>query len=388
MIPINDRYQFGEEIFSSSMGSLFLGNDVSLKRQVYLYRIDRKSKTSQDEYMRMVAGVSHVAHPNFFHILDMGSTPEVYAVMEKREGTHLSHMIQQEKFNLSFQEAVALVIQVGKAVQDALEERIRGYTITAENLWIYRNQVMVINYWSEGEKEHRGVLGLVHLLYQLLARTIAIPPHYEELELHIRENLNQLTPGEKGAILRIIRRAYNGQDSISSIILELSNLFQGPVSAEIPANRIPTEPPEPASETKKRSLTKPKASIAILFLLVALVGVLGKSYWKTEETVIAEPPPVITEVPTKVVEQPVLEPSEIVPEPSNNIEKTQVVPNLVGLTKEAAEKLALEHGLRYQFFLEVSDKKQGEVFKQDLPVGDKVAKETRITFWVSKGSTP
>lgn len=387
MIPISDRYQFGEEIFSSSMGSLFLGTDVSLKRQVYLYRIDKKSKTSHDEYMRMIAGVSHVAHPNFFHILDMGSTPEVYAVMEKREGTHLSQLIQQEKINLSFQETLALVIQVGKAVQDAVEERIRGYSITAENLWIYRNQVMVINYWSEGEKEHRSVLGLVHLLYQLLARTIVIPPQHEELEQNVRENLNQLTPGEKGAILRIIRRAYNGQDSVSSIILELGNLLQGPVPIEIQANRLPAEPPEPAVETKKRLLTKPKASIAILFLLVVLVAALGKSYWKTEEVTVSEPP-VITEVPTKVVTEPVAESPEVVPEPSNNAEKTQVVPNLVGLTKEAAEKLALEHGLRYQFFLEVSEKNQGEVFKQDLPVGSKVGKETRITFWVSKGQTP
>ncbi|WP_164984876.1 PASTA domain-containing protein [Ammoniphilus sp. CFH 90114] len=389
MIPIDERYQFGEELFSSPTGSLFLGTDVSLKRQVFLYLMDKKTTTTDEEYMRMMAGVSHFAHPHFFHILDMGSSEGAFAVMEKREGVPLSQFMQQENFNLSYKKSIELVIQVGKAVQDALEERIRGYSITADNLWIYRNQVMVINYWTEGERHHRGVLGLVHLLYQLLTKSPTIPDCYEKLEDVIRGNLNQLTPVEKGAILRIIRRAYNGQDSISSIILELSSLLQGPLIADNHIDRIPTEPQAPKKDLQQRLLKRPKTSILVFLLIIVLVAVWGKSYWKTEEASILEPP-VTVEEPAEKVTPPVAvadgEPEKASPPAGDGV--TLDVPNLIGLTKEDAEKLSLEHGLHYQFFLEVNERQQGEVFKQDIPAGSKVEKETQITFWVSKGPNP
>lgn len=61
------------------------------------------------------------------------------------------------------------------------------------------------------------------------------------------------------------------------------------------------------------------------------------------------------------------------------------VPNLVGMTREAAEQKAKDSGLRYAFNLEPNDQPAGTVFKQDLPANQQVPKGERVTFWVSKG---
>lgn len=62
-----------------------------------------------------------------------------------------------------------------------------------------------------------------------------------------------------------------------------------------------------------------------------------------------------------------------------------VVPELIGHTREDAEKMAIASGLRYQFFLESNNTVKGVVFKQNLTPGTAVKKGDRITFWVSKG---
>lgn len=61
------------------------------------------------------------------------------------------------------------------------------------------------------------------------------------------------------------------------------------------------------------------------------------------------------------------------------------VPNLVGMTREEAEKSARAAGLRYDFFLEPNEMEQGKVFKQDPKPNEKVESGTKVMFWVSKG---
>ncbi len=62
-----------------------------------------------------------------------------------------------------------------------------------------------------------------------------------------------------------------------------------------------------------------------------------------------------------------------------------MVPALIGLTREEAEKSALSAGLHYEFFLEFNEQEQGTVFKQEPEAGTQVPKGGKVTFWVSKG---
>ncbi|WP_134705049.1 PASTA domain-containing protein [Ammoniphilus sp. YIM 78166] len=388
MIPLNERYQFSEKIFTSPSGSLFLGKDESLQRQVYLYRME-KSKISDEEHTRMMAGVSHVVHPSFFHILDMGVSKEgAFAVLEKREGISFVQLLKQKSDPYSLKEILSIAIQVGKAVQDALEERIRGYSITAENLWLYENQVMVINYWTEGEREQRGAMGLATLLYQLITRSVDVPTELERIEEEIMESPLNGSKEEKESLIRMLRRARNGQDTLSSLILSMNRLVNhATLSADFSHEEV-----EPTIHcTSETETTKPKRAKMFLlptfFLLIILLAVMTRGLWfKSEETLQPPAPQEPVPVTETVNEEP--EPEEApTPEPESSPEPTTFVevPNMVGESLQAAEKRALDQGLRYQYFLDFNERPEGEVFKQDPEPGDQVAKGSRITFWVSKG---
>ncbi|MCY9531723.1 MULTISPECIES: PASTA domain-containing protein [Paenibacillus] len=61
------------------------------------------------------------------------------------------------------------------------------------------------------------------------------------------------------------------------------------------------------------------------------------------------------------------------------------VPNLVGLSKEEAEKQILASGLKYEYVLENSDEQEaGKVFKQEVPAGGAAKKGDKIKFYVSR----
>ena len=157
---IDQRYLFEEVILSTEKGILYQGKDLLLRRNVFLYMVKPKGNTSPEEYMKMVAGVSFLHDSNFFHILDVGVNSEgVYAVLEAREGEPLAHLISQHPWTASI--CISLVFSIGNGVQDALQKRIRGFSVTTDNIWITtHNEPIIINYWAEGDRQERGVAGL------------------------------------------------------------------------------------------------------------------------------------------------------------------------------------------------------------------------------------
>ncbi|WP_281887439.1 PASTA domain-containing protein [Paenibacillus sp. YYML68] len=81
------------------------------------------------------------------------------------------------------------------------------------------------------------------------------------------------------------------------------------------------------------------------------------------------------------------QPSREAEAPASVAEGAEVkVPNLVGLKKEEAEKLALSSGVKYQYFLEKNDQPAATVIRQSPEPGATVKKGEQMTFWVSKGS--
>lgn len=63
-----------------------------------------------------------------------------------------------------------------------------------------------------------------------------------------------------------------------------------------------------------------------------------------------------------------------------------IVPNLVGLTQEEAEKQALAAGLKYSFKKENAEGTEaGKVFKQEPAAGTEFKKGDRVTFYVARG---
>lgn len=384
-----NRYLFQEAILSATNGTLFHGRDLALNRNIFLYQLHKKGSTSDEEYKKILAGVSHYTDPSFFHILDLGMNSQgVFAVVETRDGGPLCKLIQEQTLTLSFDEAIRLVVRIGAAMQDALEERVHGFSLAADNIWISGQQAMIMNYWTEGEKRQRGAMGLIHLLFQLICRTDRVPNEYESLEERLKAALQKQTQEEKETILRLFKRTYSGQDSVSSIILELNMLLRHPVPAmkEIQMSELEGHAPTTSSESRSRWK---KSWIWVASILLILTGVYLFQAWghKPEEAAVASPK---QESPAKEVaplpQEPIQdETPSPPPEKSETQEEILTVPNLIGLTKEEAEKLALENGLHYRFFLEPNEQEAGSVFKQDLEAGMQVPRGSQIQFWISKG---
>ncbi|GAX91191.1 PASTA domain-containing protein [Effusibacillus lacus] len=61
------------------------------------------------------------------------------------------------------------------------------------------------------------------------------------------------------------------------------------------------------------------------------------------------------------------------------------VPNLIGMTLPDAEKLLLSLNIRYEYYIEASDKQKNTVFKQVPEAGKPIPSGGRVTFYVSRG---
>ena len=56
-----------------------------------------------------------------------------------------------------------MIGDLGVSLLDAMEERITGFTVAPENLWLAadHDKLSVINYWDNGDPRHQGLLGFV-----------------------------------------------------------------------------------------------------------------------------------------------------------------------------------------------------------------------------------
>lgn len=391
MEPIQRRYHFEKQVLSTANGILHEGKDLSLQRQVFLYQIRVNSQTTKDETKRLLGSVSHFANSTFFHMLDLGEHQDgVYIVLEYRSGIPLLHQLNLQPLPLTFPEVLNMVMDLGEALQDALAERVRGFSVTAENLWLDQNQLMVVNYWAEGERHQRGVLGLIHLLYQLLLQTPDLPADADFLEKELSLSIEPYFPEKTKAFSNLIRRVLKGHESLSSFLLELQALKQDETMIQnrgtVPITPIP-EVEIPAKESRLRPLTKGLAITSGLLLLFIL-GYMSYAHIRSAPSSPVSVPS-DTQKPVNVNDTLASPPPiEIEATPLPSSEEIMQVPDLRGLSKEEAEKLVLSYGLHYKYYVEYNDQQEGFVFKQEPESGTEVTRGGYLSFWISKGSVP
>lgn len=395
MESIQQRYHFEKQVLSTANGILHEGKDLSLQRQVFLYQIQSNRQTTKEETKRLLGSVAHFANPLFFHILDLDEGKDgVYAVLEYRSGDSLLHVLNSRSFPLSFPEALHLIMGLGETLQDALEERVRGFSVTAENIWLDRDQLMVINYWAEGDIQQRGVLGLVHLFYQLLYQTTDLPADSDSIEKEISLSMEPYFPEKKEKFAKLIRRVLKGHESLSAFLLELQSLEKEDITLthneeDQPVNDSPIETiPEVIDKVPKRRPFSKRMAIASGFLLLIILGYVSYVQLRSNPSTAPASLPAETPKPVKANETVATPPSpiEIEATPLPSSDNMILIPDLYGLSKEEAEKLALANGLHYKYFVEHNELQEGLVFKQEPESGTEVSKGGYITFWISKGA--
>ncbi|MGW9124305.1 PASTA domain-containing protein [Paenibacillus chitinolyticus] len=428
---IGERYVLTEPIHPLADGVMYAGKDLSLHRDVFLLMVEKSGDASSSDYLRVLGQAAQFSDERFFHILNAGlAENHVYTVLTAQKGTPLPAQLGRHRMRGI--EIVSAVFDLGKGMQEAMEEGISGFSVTAENMWLTEdNRLKVMNYWSPGKLISRGSLGLCTLLYQISTHSKQGPATFDQYQENVVPALTGLTSGQKEALLALSRRVFREEVSLSSFIFSLREIIALEKSPEAPPKAFvppaaPAEPvretappriqyrqeEEPAPERVRRTEKPPRAkepeaeeaytrermplrrtiwtlgtaAVVLLgiavFMYMLLPGGPNKgpgSGGTAGNTATATPAP----TPTPTVNTATPEPTPT-PTPPTDAVPGQI-PNLIGMTQEAAEQAVKAAGMRYSYFIEPNPAESGTVFRQDPPPNQPANKGDRVTFYISKG---
>lgn len=257
-----NRYEVRRTVRELRLGTMYEAFDRSLSRSVLLYEI-APERTTTDSRETVKRGASFT-HDRFMHILDVGTEKGMpYAVFKACEGSPLVDELHRHR--LRPQQLLTAVYELGKAMQDAAEEGMYGFSVCADNLWLGSGAAfMPIHYWDAADERRRGAAGLCHLLYQLAARTDELPDHADTADNRLRIALRALPPETLEALLALYRRVFREKLSLTAFLLELHVHIQGAATKEAirpaPAAQPQTEkqPQQTQPQTVQQPVPRPQ----------------------------------------------------------------------------------------------------------------------------------
>ncbi|WP_171687365.1 Stk1 family PASTA domain-containing Ser/Thr kinase [Paenibacillus planticolens] len=395
------RYIPGTQIISLPQGALHDGEDLFLTRKVLLYNIKLGPGQIGADYMRTLHHKAAFIHDGFQHILDTSVEEDsVTIILQAKPGSLFSRQVHKKAW--SFHQITAMIADLGVSLLDALEERITGFSVAADNLWLDdHNKLTVINYWDKGDPQAQGAVGLCRLMLQLFSGTQPVTSAFEVMHTQLeRTPITTASPEQKDALVKLVKLICQGQASLSSFVFGLRSL-QPSVQNEEAAPPVLLRPSrsqrvqvaveaEDATDSEdetEQSSTKSrlrKAGIGAAAVIVAATA--GWVLWPSSEK---ERPAAVTPVQTSTPAAPTTSPSATpVPTKAGGTANKQleeiVVPNLVGQSLADAEQQALAMGLHYNYVIEASNLPKGTVIRQDPQPGAKGMQGDNVTFWVSK----
>ncbi|GAA3405997.1 PASTA domain-containing protein [Paenibacillus hodogayensis] len=409
MRPISDRYELKQQLAPLRDGQLYEGKDLSLQRTVFVYSLKLQDEPAVREYVRKLGSAAHQGGTDspFLHVLDAEiGTDSIHVIISYKPGCSLRQFIAKEPY--SYQNALTMAADLGQALLDAATERPMDFSIGADNLWVTEDGVInVINTWECPAEGSRLAHELSSLLTQLLAHSQQPPAGTDEIAALLGNALPALPAAKKEDFVATVQDAWKEKLTLASL-LPFIRMLQPSAPGTEPISSVPSAPAAPQTtplwteeeqeeddepvRSRRRSFRTGKrlavglASVVgvalVAVISVPLIDSLNRSSKKSE------PAPVVAEQTPKTSE-----PVKNVPAPPKDTSQTSAstnnpiipVPTITGLSKEVAEKLMLDSGLRYEFYLETNDKEAGLVFKQEPLPNAQVEKGSSVTFWISKG---
>jgi eukaryotic-like serine/threonine-protein kinase len=408
---MEERYVTHTQIQTFSKKQLFYGEDLSLQREVMLYIIENIDYQTYNDYIRKFKKASSFVHAGFQHILDTSiEDNSIFIVLEHKSGNPL--LLDLKKQEWVFNRIITLISDLGVSMLDGMEEQITGFSVGVDNLWLSGDdRLSIINFWEDGEPQFTGPLGLCSLVIQLSSGSTQIPDPFKALDNYLQQfDQLQASTEQKSALIKLVRRAYHGQSSLSSLVIGLQGLLhiKSPMDdipafiAPIPAAPIPAAPVQqptapynmeilPPEENEEEDAEdtipfyKRKFSLILgLFFAALLIWIIWPSSQHSNNPADASPVPSIQSsiTPTAI--------STLQPSPSEDNSVVMpgeeiAIPNLIGMTLEQADKQLRHLRLHYNYHIEVhAETASGTVFKQDIPPETKAAQGDRVVFWITK----
>jgi eukaryotic-like serine/threonine-protein kinase len=144
---LGGQFHLTKKIGTGGMGSVYQAIQVDMNRPVAIKILHPKLATRKDlasRFRREARAMSQLTHPNTVKVFMYGQLEEggamgglLYIVMEYLEGRNLNRAVKREG-PLSLERAVAILIQVCGALQEAHNEGIVHRDLKPENIFLCR----------------------------------------------------------------------------------------------------------------------------------------------------------------------------------------------------------------------------------------------------------
>jgi serine/threonine protein kinase len=139
---LHNKYQIIGEIGKGGMGHVYRARHLGLLQDVAIKIIDKKfvsDTNAVERFKREARAAAKLRHPNVIDIMDIDETPEPdrrpYIVMELVNGKSLKTVLQDEG-KLTIDRAVALLIEISKAVSFAHRQSVIHRDIKPDNIMV------------------------------------------------------------------------------------------------------------------------------------------------------------------------------------------------------------------------------------------------------------
>ena len=167
--PTLGRYEIIKELGQGAMGTVYLGRDPSIQRQVAVKTLNY-AEIAADEladvkarFLREAEAAGKLSHPNIVTIYDVGEDHDMaYIAMELLEGRDLTHCCQKGQL-LPLKRVLDIISLVAEALGYAHEQEVVHRDIKPANIMLMKNdQVRVADFGIarviSSSKTHTGVI--------------------------------------------------------------------------------------------------------------------------------------------------------------------------------------------------------------------------------------
>lgn len=403
MGTIANRYMIVQPLKQMTNGLIVRGKDLISRRDVLIYTVPESDESANEETLRWMKKASQISNENVMPIMDVGSEEgTLFAALQAESGYLLSDKLNN--LEMTGHQALAYVHELSKAIRETQRNQLFECSVDADNLWIEENgQLLIMNSWAKGNNGRRGVPGLALLLYQLGAKTDVPTSSMSAYSFEMSLLFADLVEGTRERAVGLACKAYEGLCTLEDFQRELEALLGIVGERREPLLEAYVDPPK--TRGKKAAYKWPMIATAGFGVLVVLLFLSLRPHSEytndaiqqaisTPDTAAAstgriestKTPASASSVPAPTA-APTAKPTDAAKPTGDGAvqDKLVLVPDLTAHTREDAERMALEAGLRYQFYLESNGADEGTVFKQDIASGTAIPSGDRITFWVSKG---
>ena len=147
-IAIAARFELTSELGQGGMGTVYLANDLTLRRVVALKMVaaEAAAGVGVDALLQEVATVSRLQHPNILPLFDAGErSGSPFYVMPWIRGGSLGALLRKQK-RLAVSEAVSLINGIAAGLSHAHEHRVLHCDIKPENILVEDGHPYVMDF--------------------------------------------------------------------------------------------------------------------------------------------------------------------------------------------------------------------------------------------------